>query len=399
MAWDEYKKKVQSSRDLIVIPELFENLKNIQGLGVDVGCGDGDLTDLISDKLNLKVIGIDLDSASIKKAKQNRKPNTRYLIGDLTNRAIGKTGIKYQFAYSNCFFNHLDNHSTVACIDDLCSSLSDDSIFVMLVPHWKRAEEKYNDIKCCPWGLSAVPEYGNKQYFRFGEWYCKALSDSGFDIVTHRDILIPNKSGLSERYRDDVGKCIFTLIVAKISQNPHQVEVMKKAFEVAHDNRKFEIEMLWRRSLFYWGFIASSFIGYVSVSEQDNNISSLVAGFGFICSLAWSAGNRGSKYWQEYWENKVVLYQNRVTGDLFIDHFPLKAKFWDHFSARRMSVSKLVIGISDYTMVVWLLLLIYKLPLYQEFYNASLAELHITVFMVATILYSVYLIFTCKSED
>jgi len=269
----------------------------------------------------------------------------------------------------------------------------------MLVPHWKRAEQKYDDVKHNAWGLSAVPEYGNKQYFRFGEWYCKALSDAGFQIVTHKDIFIPNKKGLSDRYRNDVGECIFTLVVAKINQDPAQVEVMKKAFEIAHDNRKFEIEMLWRRSLFYWGFIASSFIGYVTLNGQNNNASLLLVGFGFICSLAWSAGNRGSKYWQEYWENKVVLFQNHVTGDLFIDHSPLKAKFWSQFSARRISVSKLLIGISDYTIIIWLLLLISKLSFYQEFYGGLLSGCAEVIFIAATILYSIYLIFTCKSKD
>lgn len=399
MSWNNYKNKVMDSRDKIVVPLLMDNISDIDvGIGLDVGCGDGDLTSIIIDKSKIQFLGIDIDEKLIKIAR-GRNINGIFSVGDLSNRAISKTGVMFNVCFSNCFFNHLDNHSTIACLDDLYSSMSIDSKVVILVPHWRRANNNYEDAKNYPWGITAVPEYGNLQYFRYGEWYCKALNASGFNILKHETILIPDSLRDSERYGRDVGKPIFTLIVANVVVNGESLDLTKKAFDIAHDNRKFEIDMLWKRSLFYWGFIAASFVGYGASERVNSNLSIVFCAFGFMCSVAWSAGNRGSKYWQEYWENKVVLFQNRITGDIFIDHFPRKPSIFSQFSARRLSVSKLIIGISDFTILMWLSILLYKVAQYFEIYNGPLPGYIYASGIVLTVLYSMYLIYRSKSED
>jgi hypothetical protein len=236
-------------------------------------------------------------------------------------------------------------------------------------------------------------------FFRYGEWYCKALEDAGFAIELHQDILIPDADGLCERYRNSIGKPIFTLVVARALNGEAAWAHHAKAFDIAHDNRKFEIEMLWKRSVFYWGFIAASFVGFVATAKAIGSASIIFAAFGFLCSLAWSAGNRGSKYWQEYWENKVVHLQNLVTGDLFIDHYPQRHHWWSQFAPRRLSVSKLAIGISDYTVAVWLAILLYRLASHLIAPTQQAKVFLLQFFTICTIIYGISLLIRCRSTD
>ena len=85
--------------------------------------------------------------------------------------------------------------------------------------------------------------------------------------------------------------------------------------------------------------------------------------FGFLTSVAWSLQNRGSKYWQEAWEQKVEKAQTAVLGqDLFKHKEDLLPKSedrnWRHhwLRARRYSVSKLAIAMSDLAVFLWLFL-------------------------------------------
>lgn len=173
----------------------------------------------------------------------------------------------------------------------------------------------------------------------------------------------------------------------------------KDAFDYAHRNRLFEIEMFWKRSLVYWGFIAAAFIGFAALTAKESRYAVIFSCFGFVCSVVWAIGNRGSKYWQEYWEIKVKDVQHEVTGDIFIDHEPMKHGWSEQFAPRRVSVSKLVMGLSDYTALVWLVFLIYgNLSLISE-PGRHMKNIFVVSFSALTIGYAVYLAFACKSED
>lgn len=126
----------------------------------------------------------------------------------------------------------------------------------------------------------------------------------------------------------------------------------RKRFEVALITRQFEIDMFWKRSLFFWGFIGSSFVAVAAVEGKSQILSILVSGFGMVCSLGWTLVNRGSKYWQEQWESKIEAVEDAVTGPFFKERMaPQNKGAW--LSGRRYSVSKLAIAISDYVFLVW----------------------------------------------
>jgi hypothetical protein len=92
----------------------------------------------------------------------------------------------------------------------------------------------------------------------------------------------------------------------------------EKALAQAHDVRKFEIDLYWKRAAYFWTFIAAAFAGYVLVQKDthDFKIAYTIACLGFIFSLAWYLVNRGSGAWQRNWEAHVDLLEDEVMGPL-----------------------------------------------------------------------------------
>jgi hypothetical protein len=135
----------------------------------------------------------------------------------------------------------------------------------------------------------------------------------------------------------------------------------EKKYDVILQTRNFEIELFWKRALFFWGFIASAFVAYAAlVKDQHMLTATLIACFGFVCSISWSLANRGSKYWQENWEEALTEAEAEVTGPLFsIVREPQNKGIW--LSAKKYSVSKIAIALSDFTCLVWLIIIFYPL--------------------------------------
>jgi hypothetical protein len=81
----------------------------------------------------------------------------------------------------------------------------------------------------------------------------------------------------------------------------------------------------------------------------------LISCFGLVCSIGWALQNRGSKYWQEAWEQKVMQVEKDVLGvSLFANTEDVMEKgLW---GARKYSVSRLAIAVADFASVVWLVL-------------------------------------------
>ena len=99
----------------------------------------------------------------------------------------------------------------------------------------------------------------------------------------------------------------------------------KQALAEALDIRKFEIEMYWKRATYFWTLFAATLAGY-SVVQSDQKIveivnpgflSVLLASLGLVFSVAWLCVNKGSKQWQENWENHVNMLEDHVIGPLY----------------------------------------------------------------------------------
>src|SRR5438270_6344032 len=105
-------------------------------------------------------------------------------------------------------------------------------------------------------------------------------------------------------------------------QTAFEGEKGEKALEHALDIRKFEIGLYWQRAAYFWALIAAAFAGYFAILSADHledkeYLAYIVGCIGLLFTWAWFLVNRGSKYWQENWENHVDMLENAVTGPLY----------------------------------------------------------------------------------
>lgn len=146
-----------------------------------------------------------------------------------------------------------------------------------------------------------------------------------------------------------------------------------KALDRALDIRKFEIELYWKRATYFWTFIAATLAGFVAIQASSSaakaDLSVLLCNLGIVFSFGWLCANRGSKYWQENWENHVDMLEDPVNGPLYKVVLsrgrPKELKEWlVHLltGPSPISVSKVNQLISLFVTLMWIGLLFYSLP-------------------------------------
>lgn len=97
----------------------------------------------------------------------------------------------------------------------------------------------------------------------------------------------------------------------------------EKAYDVAADIRKFEIELFWKRATFFWAFITAIYMSYFQVLTQIHQnghgyISLVVlAALGLFFCFSWFLSSMGSKHWQENWEEHLHILEDDITGPLY----------------------------------------------------------------------------------
>jgi hypothetical protein len=100
---------------------------------------------------------------------------------------------------------------------------------------------------------------------------------------------------------------------------------IKDALDKALDNRKFEIELYWKRTQYFWAFLVTIYGAYFAVSAKSYVIDDFqkqvtllsLAVLGMFFTLAWHLANRGSKFWQQNWEYHVDELENYIYGPLY----------------------------------------------------------------------------------
>ena len=97
----------------------------------------------------------------------------------------------------------------------------------------------------------------------------------------------------------------------------------QEVFKQILDIRKFEIELYWKRTSFFWTIIGAIIAGYfLAFSKGDSSINSLkilfaLANLGLVFSIGWYFVNRGSKYWQVNWEKHLDTIEDDIIGPLY----------------------------------------------------------------------------------
>ncbi len=119
------------------------------------------------------------------------------------------------------------------------------------------------------------------------------------------------------------------------------------AFKVAMEARKFEIQMYWTRTAYFWTLTAAALAGFFASLEKTEKIYSFVLScIGVILSLGWSLANKGSKYWHENWENHVQMLEDASIGPL---HKTLLYRGAEPFRVRYDWVSQILTGPSGFS--------------------------------------------------
>lgn len=169
----------------------------------------------------------------------------------------------------------------------------------------------------------------------------------------------------------------------------------ESALQHALDIRKFEIGLYWQRATYFWTLIAATFAGYFAVLSaehmKDKDFNAYVlACVGLIFSLAWFLTNRGSKYWQENWENHVDMLEDGITGPLYktVLYRPKEKGFMSRTieGPAPFSVSQINQWVSLFTLAVWLPLVVNVLPEFDLQHQVSIKHAAIGVITALTVL-------------
>ena len=165
------------------------------------------------------------------------------------------------------------------------------------------------------------------------------------------------------------GQCTESLVMNNTSTE--KASIREEALKCALDIRKFEIDLYWKRASYFWTLIAVTFTGYFGLSASDQAIKHpcilfLLCCIGLVLSTAWYFVNRGSKYWQENWEQHVDLLENDHMGPLYkITNSHAKYKFWNLCAGYPFSVSKVNQLVSLFVVCIWAGLFVYSFPHYK----------------------------------
>ncbi len=147
------------------------------------------------------------------------------------------------------------------------------------------------------------------------------------------------------------------------------------------DIRKFEIELYWKRSTYYWTLIAAIFTGYfvtfANFSSEPNKLKILFVlnCLGILFSTGWYFVNRGSKFWQVNWEKHLDVLESSVIGPLYKTNISTEyyfKRFRNLIAPFPFSVSKVNQILNLMVMAFWIGLFTYTLYEYQQYFLSDI---------------------------
>lgn len=132
------------------------------------------------------------------------------------------------------------------------------------------------------------------------------------------------------------------------------------ALERAHDIRKFEINLTWKRATYvgaFQGFLFAALgvlvVNSDSSADEVNFFKFVVSIVGVFLSGAWLLINQGSNYWQRYWENKIMKLEK---------NYPSKhrtIKFKNTLNYLPYAIGRTNMALSGFFFVMWLSIAIF----------------------------------------
>ena len=173
-------------------------------------------------------------------------------------------------------------------------------------------------------------------------------------------------------------------------QNIFNLNSRKEALQIAIQNRKFEIELYWKRATYFWTLIAAVFVGYFASqgkgSTSFNFAPFIISCIGLLFSLAWHIVSRASAYWHANWDAHVHQLENEFIGPLHkmtIDKNAFRLRDIEY--PYRFSGTKIHSLTSLYIIFIWFFLLIKSLFAFSKWADPCSYFIIVCVFFTTAI--------------
>src|SRR5260370_8588726 len=148
-----------------------------------------------------------------------------------------------------------------------------------------------------------------------------------------------------------------------------------------------------KRATYFWAFLALTLGGYFTLlaakdtpCNQKGEALLTISCRGVVFSVAWYFVNRGSKFWQENWENHVDLLEDEVNVPLYKTVLSdANLSFWKVSDPYPFSVSKLNQTLSFFVVLLFVLLMIKTLCDYRPHGLSKIMVLILTIASVITL--------------
>jgi hypothetical protein len=106
-----------------------------------------------------------------------------------------------------------------------------------------------------------------------------------------------------------------------VGEIDQRTDARKAALSRAHEIRKFEIELYWKRAAHFWLLQAAVFtaIGLTwrfAILDLSPLIPVALAALGSVTAFAGYLSAKGSKFWQENWEHHIDMLEDEFEGRL-----------------------------------------------------------------------------------
>ena len=110
-------------------------------------------------------------------------------------------------------------------------------------------------------------------------------------------------------------------LTGDVGETDQRADARKAALNRAHEIRKFEIELYWKRAAHFWLLQAAVFTAIgLSWRYSSPALSPLIpvalAALGCATAFAGYLSAKGSKFWQENWEHHIDMLEDEFEGQL-----------------------------------------------------------------------------------
>lgn len=183
------------------------------------------------------------------------------------------------------------------------------------------------------------------------------------------------------------------------------MEKLKEAYEKAHDIRKFEIELYWKRTTYIWTLVAAliticgvAITTLYKLKDEPEKMVSLLIGtdaiaiFGSVITIISSKILKSGEYWQKNWEFHVNILEPFFSGSLYSTHLYNK-------ESKRYSIATLNKYFYLAVQCIWFILIIANTVTLLKTFDVWVAWL--SAFLIAAILmgFSELIAWLTQSED